>query len=100
MLDVADDLNVEGSVEMQADDPIDDIDHPKENEEKEENKIMYRGKMRKLFTCQVGNCSYKTLLRKDIERHTRVHTGKGTSLWFQELSPRSSPRPSTSESFL
>ncbi|KAL0274003.1 UNVERIFIED_CONTAM: hypothetical protein PYX00_006547 [Menopon gallinae] len=61
---------------MQADDPIDEIDHPKENEEKEENKIMYRGKMRKLFTCQVGNCSYKTLLRKDIERHTRVHTGE------------------------
>lgn len=47
----------------------------KENQEQDETKVMYRGKMRKLFNCNVEGCNYKTLLRKDIERHSRVHTG-------------------------
>lgn len=71
----ADDVNIEGNVELPTDENIEENDNAKENKEKEENKVLYRGKMRKLFTCQVEGCKYKTLLRKDIERHARVHTG-------------------------
>ena len=69
-----DDPNVDVNVETTTITSLENV-ITKEPEKKEENKVMYRGKLRKLFSCQVEGCLYKTLLRKDIERHSRVHTG-------------------------
>lgn len=69
-------VDAEGSVELQLQDSLGDQDQSKEQEDKEDNTVLYRGKIRKLFTCTIDGCTYKTLLRKDIERHTRVHTGQ------------------------
>ncbi|EEB17410.1 zinc finger protein, putative [Pediculus humanus corporis] len=71
----SDDPNVDVNVETTTITSLENV-ITKEPEKKEENKVMYRGKLRKLFSCQVEGCLYKTLLRKDIERHSRVHTGE------------------------
>lgn len=76
---MAEDLGGDVTIDMQSvESAAEAMPRVKEIEEKDENKVLYRGKMRKLFNCQVDGCMYKTLLRKDIERHSRVHTGTET----------------------
>ncbi|KAK6623053.1 hypothetical protein RUM43_008905 [Polyplax serrata] len=72
----ADDAGVDASIDVQnRADSVESTETISQTKD-DENKVMYRGKLRKLFSCQVEGCMYKTLLRKDIERHSRVHTGE------------------------